>query len=476
MLKYFLSFIFLISTAVLWSQDNQQKKLEERKAKIQKEILENETKLQTVKKKEKTATKAIVLQSNKIKLKEELIATTEKQTTLLGNSIVVNQTQITKLEKELQLLKADYAKMIVQSYKSRSEESRAMFLLSSESFLQAYKRAQYMKQYANYRRIQGLEIESKTNVLYTFNAKLDVQKNAKEKLITENEKEKLSLEKEKQEQLKLVESLKKDKKKIIAEIKKKQQEARAIDKKIDKLIREAIAEANRKAAKEKAAREKAKADAIAKAIAQERAKALEKKREIEKANALAAAKAKANSKPIPKPIPIPKEVEKAIAKEEPVVASKTAVSSSKIVLTSDGKVDSDNFKSNKGKLPWPVERGYVSLGFGDQTHPVYKALVIHNSGLEFTTDSGASARAVFGGEVWSVIIISPVNKLVMLQHGDFFTIYQNLSSVNVSKGDKVSIKQSLGKIRTNGEGKTILKFALTQNTTYANPRSWLSAK
>jgi murein hydrolase activator len=131
MLKYFLSFIFLMTTAVFLGQDNQQKKLEERKAKIQQEIRENETKLQTVKKKEKTATKAIVLQSNKIKLKEELITTTEKQTSLLGNSIATNQAHIAKLEKELQLLKDDYAKMIVQSYKSRSEESRAMFLLST---------------------------------------------------------------------------------------------------------------------------------------------------------------------------------------------------------------------------------------------------------------------------------------------------------------------------------------------------------
>jgi septal ring factor EnvC (AmiA/AmiB activator) len=476
MLKYFLSFIFLITTALVWSQDNQQKKLEERKVKIQQEIRENETKLQTVKKKETTATKAIVLQSNKIKLKEELIATTEKQTSLLGNSIVANQTQIAKLEKELQLLKADYAKMIIQSYKSRSEESRAMFLLSSESFLQAYKRAQYMKQYTNYRRMQGQEIKSKTNVLYTFNAKLDVQKSAKEQLIAENDKERLSLEKEKQEQLKLVESLKKDKKKIIAEIKKKQQEAKTIDKKIDKLIREAIAEANRKAAREKAAKEKAKTEALAKANAIAKAKAIEKANAIAAANALAAAKAKAESKPIPKPIPIPKEVAVAIAKPDAVAVPKEAVSSTKIVLTSGGKVDSDNFKANKGKLPWPVERGYISLGYGDQAHPVYKELQIHNSGLEFTTDSGASAKAVFAGIVTSVIIISPINKVVMLQHGDFFTIYQNLSSVNVSKGDNVSIKQSLGKIKTNGDGKTILKFAITQNTTYTNPRSWLSGK
>ncbi|MGQ7945835.1 murein hydrolase activator EnvC family protein [Flavobacterium sp. WC2509] len=493
MLKYLLSFIFLITTAVLWSQDNQQKKLEERKVKIQQEIRENETKLQTVKKKEKTATKAIVLQSNKIKLKEELIATTEKQKTLLGNSISVNQSQINKLEKELELLKADYAKMIVQSYKSRSEESRAMFLLSSESFLQAYKRAQYMKQYANYRRIQGQEIQSKTYTLYTFNAKLDVQKSAKELLIVENNKERESLEKEKQEQEKLVASLKKDKSKIIADIKKRQQESRAIDRKIDKLIREAIAEANRKAAREKAAREKvareklalekAKADAIAKANALERAKALEKKKEIEKANALAAAKAKANSKPIPKPIPIPKEVEKAIAKVEtnvetvkvPIKESEP-VSSTKMILSPDDKVDSDNFKANKGRLPWPVESGFISLGYGDQSHPVYKTLVIHNSGLEFSTVAGANARAVFGGEVLSVQIISPVNKLVILQHGDFFTIYQNLSSVNVSKGDKVSIKQALGKIRTNGEGKTILKFIINQNNIYTNPKAWLSSK
>lgn len=494
MLKYFLSFIFLLTTAVIWSQDNQQKKLEERKIKIQQEILENETKLQTVKKKEKTATKAIVLQSNKIKLKEELIATTEKQKTLLGNSISVNQAQINKLEKELELLKADYAKMILQSYKSRSEESRAMFLLSSESFLQAYKRAQYMKQYANYRRLQGQEIQSKTYTLYTFNAKLDVQKSAKEQLIVENDKERLSLEKEKQEQEKLVVSLTKDKKQIIANIKKKQQEAKAIDKKIDKLIREAIAEANRKAAREKAekaAREKAKADAIAKAkaeavakaIALEKAKALEKKKEIEKANALAAAQAKANSKPKPKPIPIPKEVEKAIAqeipavvKEAPVTKATEAVSSTKMNMSPSDKVDSDNFKANKGKLPWPVERGIISLGYGDQFHPVYRDLQIHNSGLEFSTDSGSSARAVFEGIVTSVIIISPVNKVVMLQHGDFFTLYQNLSSVNVSKGDKVSIKQTLGKIRTNGEGKTILKFAITQNTTYTNPKAWLVTK
>ncbi|WP_245980817.1 murein hydrolase activator EnvC family protein [Flavobacterium weaverense] len=404
-------------TSLLWSQDSQQEKLEQRKAQIQKEIRENEKLLQSVKQKEKSAVNIVVIQSTKIKLKENLINTTEKQTKLLSNDMYINQVQINKLKKELAELKEDYSKMIVKSYKSRSEQSRAMFLLSSESFLQAYKRAQYMKQYTGYRKMQGEEIKTKSNKLTDFNAKLDVQKTAKQKLIAENQKERISLEKEKQEQQKLVNVLKKDKTKSSREIGKKQQEYRTIDRQINKLIREAIAAANRKAALEKA-----------------------------KANPSA-----------------------------PV--SKAAVSSSKIELTPEAKIIADNFRSNKGRLPYPVEKGYVSLGYGNQTHPLFNTITVHNSGVEITTDKGATARAVFGGEVTSVIILSPVNKAVMIQHGDYFTVYQNLSSVNVSKGDKVGIKQSIGTVRTNGEtGKTIIKFLILQNTSYNDPEGWLSRR
>jgi septal ring factor EnvC (AmiA/AmiB activator) len=404
-------------TSLLWSQESQQEKLEERKAQIQKEIRENEKLLQSVKKKEKSAVNVVIIQSTKIKLKEKLINTTEKQTKLLSNDMYINQMQINKLKKELVDLKEDYAKMIVKSYKSRSTESRAMFILSSESFLQAYKRAQYMKQYTGYRKMQGEEIKVKSDKLLDFNDKLSIQKTAKQKLIAENKKERLSLEKEKQEQLKLVNVLKKDKTKISKEIGKKQQEYRIVDRQINKLIREAIAAANRKAALEKA-----------------------------KANPSA-----------------------------PV--SKAAVSSSKIELTPEAKIIADNFRSNKGRLPYPVEKGYVSLGYGNQTHPLFNTITVHNSGVEITTDKGASARAVFGGEVTSVIVLSPVNRAVMIQHGDYFTVYQNLSSVNVSKGDKVGIKQNIGTVRTNGEtGKTIIKFLILQNTTYNNPEGWLSGR
>jgi septal ring factor EnvC (AmiA/AmiB activator) len=420
---------------VLWSQTSQQEKLEERKAQIQKEIRENEKLLQTVKKKEKSAVNVIIIQSNKIKLKEKLIQTTEKQTKLLNNDIYINQIQINKLKKELNELKKDYANMILKSYKSRSEQSRAMFILSSESFLQAYKRVQYMKQYTNYRKLQGEEIQTKSVELIDYNGKLDKQKQEKQKLIAEKEKERLSLLKEKQEQLKVVNSIKKDKNKIAAEIKKKQQEAKAIDRQIDRLIRAAIAEANRKAAMEKAM-EKAKAQSKAES----------------KTETKAELKTRAKS-----------------------LVSTAPVSSSKIELTPESKIIADNFKANRGRLPFPVEKGFVSLGFGDQPHPVHKTLTIHNSGVEITTEQGANARAVFDGEVTSVIVLSPVNKAVMIQHGDYFTVYQNLSSVNVGKGDKVSRKQAIGRVRTNGEtGKTVLKFLILQNTTYNNPSSWLS--
>jgi septal ring factor EnvC (AmiA/AmiB activator) len=418
MSKHILSLVLLLMTTLMWSQPtSQQEKLEQRKAQILQEIQEKQSQLENVQSKEKTVVNALKIQTEKIQLKQKLINTTEKQTKLLSNDMYINQININRLKKELALLKEDYSEMILKSYKSRSEQSRAMFLLSSQNFLQAYKRAQYMKQYASYRKTQGEEIQSKSQELENFNQIIGVQKTQKQKLIEENEKERLELEKEKTVQQELARAIKKDKKQIIAEIKKKQQETRNIDNQIQKLLRAAIAAANKKTA---------------------------------------TAVAKANPK------------------TTTAAETKATESATKIVLTSEGQLIANNFRANKGKLPWPVEKGFVSLGYGDQPHPVYKTLIVHNSGVEITTDQGASARAVFGGEVISVMVLSPVNKAVMIQHGDYFTVYQNLSSVSVNKGDKVSTKQTIGRIRTNGDsGKTVLKFTISQNTTYSNPATWL---
>ncbi|MCZ8144516.1 murein hydrolase activator EnvC family protein [Flavobacterium sp.] len=410
-----LSTLIALLCTVLATAQLTQEELEQRKAKLQQEIIEKERQLQEVRSKEKSVTKLLDIQKEKIGLKEKLINTTTKQTKILNDNIYLNQLEINRLKKELDVLKKDYAEMILKSYKSRSQHSRAMFLLSSENFTQAYKRLQYMKQYAGYRKMQGQEIKDKTDKLANHYTELNKQKEEKEVLLAEQQKQREDLEKERQEQEKLANSLKKNKKQLAAEIRKKEQESRKIDAQIQKLIREAIAEANRKAA---------------------------------------AAKAKANPK------------------TTTAAETKKIESSTKIVLTPEGKIISDNFKANRGSLPWPVERGVISLGFGDQPHPVYKSLVVHNSGIDITTDANANVRSVFKGEVAQIQKIG--NKFaVLIKHGDYFTIYHNLSSVSVTEGENVSAKQSLGRVKTDSDGKAVLRFMISQNTSYVNPSPWL---
>ncbi len=413
----YLFILALILCSVSSFAQTAQEKLEQRKAQIQKEIRAQEALLQSQDKKQKSLLVEIVQQREKIRLRESLIRTTEKQAKILKDEMYVNQLEINKLNRELKELKEDYAAMILKSYKSRSEQSRVMFLLSSENFLQAYKRAQYMKQYASYRKTQGEEIKEKTDQLVVLNDKLDVQKAEKQKLLIEQEQERKVLEQEKAEQEKLSKAIQKDKKKIAQEIKKKQQESREIDRKIDKLIKEAIAEANRKAA---------------------------------------AANKKANPKTT-------------------AAQTRATENSTKIILTPEAKIISDNFKSNRGRLPWPTTTGTITQRYGDQPHPDLSYLSVHSNGIEITTTPGSQARAVFDGVVYSILYVSPVQKAVMIQHGDFFTMYHNLSNVTVVKGEKVSIKQNIGTIRTSSEtGRTILKFMITQNITYINPQSWLT--
>ncbi|RXR20902.1 peptidase M23 [Flavobacterium amnicola] len=402
MLKYILSLVLVLATTLSWGQEeDRQRKLEEQKAKIQEEIREKERLLSEQKKKEKNVVKVVAKQNEKIGLQVRLINTTEKQKKVLGNSMYINQMKVNQLKRDLVVLKEDYSEMIEKSYKSRSEQSKAMFLLSSDNFLQAYKRAQYMKQYSSFRKMQGEEIKEKTTQLEQYNNKLGKQKKEKEQLIAESEKEKQDLEKERQEQQRLLNSIKKDKNKIIAEIRKKQKESRAIEKQIDRLIREAIAAANKKAG--------------------------------------------------------------------------NTTNTTTFVLTPEAKELANDFKANRGRLPWPVEKGALTKRFGRQPHPLEPSIMIESSGIEVSSEKGAKARAVFNGEVSDVQQAANGTATVVIRHGDYITTYSNLGSVNVSKGQKVTTKQTLGTIFFNNfTGKAVLKFLIFQNTTKLNPQSWIT--
>jgi septal ring factor EnvC (AmiA/AmiB activator) len=367
---------------------------------LQQEIRAQEKLLQSQKTKEKSVVKVVVQQTAKINLQQKLINTTAKQAKVLGNSMYINQVNVNKLNKDLKILKEDYSKMIVKSYKSRSEQSKAMFLLSSENFLQAYKRAQYMKQYSSFRKLQGEEIKVKTIELERYNNKLLNQKQEKVKLIAESEKEKQVLEKDKQEQQRLLYSIKKDKSKIIADIKKKQKESRAIEKQIDRLIRESIAAANKKAG--------------------------------------------------------------------------NTTNTTTFVLTPEAKELANDFKTNRGRLPWPVEKGLLTKKFGRQPHPLEPSIMIESSGIEISSERGAKARSVFAGEVSDVQQAANGSATIVLRHGDYITTYSNIGKVYVRKGDKVSTKQALGEVFFNTfTNKAILKFLIFQNTTKLNPQSWI---
>jgi septal ring factor EnvC (AmiA/AmiB activator) len=159
-------------------------------------------------------------------------------------------------------------------------------------------------------------------------------------------------------------------------------------------------------------------------------------------------------------------------------ASKTggvAVKSGLFALTPEEKIISDNFLSNKTKLPWPVEKGIISSTFGEHPHPVLKNVKTRNNGIDLLTEPGSTARAVFGGVVTRVMNVPNNNNVVIIRHGEFLSVYSNLDKVSVKIGEKVSIKQQIGTVFTNKvDSKTELHFELWQSKTLLNPEEWLA--
>ncbi len=165
-----------------------------------------------------------------------------------------------------------------------------------------------------------------------------------------------------------------------------------------------------------------------------------------------------------------KRIEDIIARE---LARKKAKTKGGYALTPEEKLLYDNFAANKGRLPWPTERGMISETFGVHQHPVLKNVKTKNNGLNIVTAKGSTVRTIFSGEVVSVVTITASNKAVIVKHGDYFTVYANLDDVFVKSGDHVETKQNLGRVHTNSKGKTELHFEIWQNKTLLNPSGWI---
>lgn len=238
-------FLLIVSGWQASAQTSEQKALEAKREQLQKEIAEMNRLLFAEKKQRGTVLDQMENLDQKINIRQQLIRVTNQQSNLLNRQINVNIRNISKLREDLELLKADYAEMIRKSYQNKSQQSRLMFLLSAESFYQAYKRLQYLKQYTAYRKQQGEEIARKTEELATLNRDLTRQRKEKDQLIAENTKAKDALLKEIKSQKDLLLTIRRNESKYAAELDAKRKEARKIDRQIERLIRSAIAASNK---------------------------------------------------------------------------------------------------------------------------------------------------------------------------------------------------------------------------------------
>jgi septal ring factor EnvC (AmiA/AmiB activator) len=238
--------IFFLSVFSVFGQTRKQ--LELQRKKLNKEIKQVNRLLFNEKKKGKNALEALKDINKKIEVRSELISTINAEASILSTEISVNEAKLKKLNDKLTELKRDYADMIFKSYKSKSKQSRAMFLLSSQNFYQAYKRLEYMKQYTSFRKNQGEEIVKSTDFVKKMNDSLFLQKNLKDTLILFQEQQKKQIEADKSSQEKLITSIKKKEGKYKRELQKKVKEEKRVVAKIDKIIRDEIARANKIAA------------------------------------------------------------------------------------------------------------------------------------------------------------------------------------------------------------------------------------
>ena len=240
---------FLVLGSNLYAQDERQENLENQRKRLQQEIKQINKLLFSNEKKKKSVLTEVEDLSLKIDVRRRLIRITNEQANRLTQQINVNQRSIDRQRKELKALKKDYSQMILKSYQSKSGQSRMMFLFSSENFLQAYKRFQYLKQYTSFRKKQGELIAEKTQILQQLNLDLIAQKRKKEVLVQENKEAQVAYKKEQTSQQALVKALKKKERSFVSQIKKKQKKTAEINKEIQRLIRAAIAASNKAAGK-----------------------------------------------------------------------------------------------------------------------------------------------------------------------------------------------------------------------------------
>ena len=372
---------------------------------------------------QKAAVQQAALLRQQIQNREKIITNLNSQIIQMEDEQEQNQQEISQLEKKLSYMKADYAQVVYNAYRNRRLMDKVTFILAADDFSQMFRRLRYYAIFSRNVREQSERILKTTYELTKKNEELVSLRNDKLNTLSSKEQEIKSLESDRRKKTQNAEQLKKESKKLNEELKKKQQQRKDIDAAIQRAVKEEIARAN-------AEREK-------------KAKASKGK------SSSTSTSGKSGTSP---------------------------KSSAAIALTPEEQNLNTSFINNKGKLPWPVAKGAKVCDFGSYPHPDVPSVQIDNHGIDIMVEAGTPARAVFEGVVTGVMNIMGTT-VVMVRHGEYLTVYQNLSSASVKKGDKVSTKQTLGTVAKSSSSNTYeLHFEVWKNDRYVNPNEWLARK
>ena len=399
------------------------KELESRRNELQQQIAESESMLISTKKDVKSQLDNLALLNGQIADRKKYISAIERDVKALNDEINSLQRQLNGLRKELKDKKQKYEASVQYMYRNKSVHEKLMFIFSADNLSQTYRRLRYVQEYGNYQRLQAIEIERKQKQVEAKKAELETTRSAKERLLKQGEAEKKKLEKQEKDRQTILSGLKRKQRGIQNEIRKKKQTANKLNAQIDRLIEQEIEKARKRAEAE--ARKKAKASGSGKTEAS-KSSDTPKTGKVEKYN----------------------------------------------LNTEDRKL-SGSFERNRGILPMPITGPYVIVShYGQYKVDGLKNVKLDNKGIDIKGKAGAKARAIFDGEVSAIFKYNGLNN-VLVRHGNYISVYCNLSSVSVSKGTKVKTRSELGTVHQDASGNVVLHFQLRKETTKLNPEVWL---
>ena len=427
MKRFFVILISCLWLAVpLFAQSNKLiRELESKRGALQKQIAESESILKDTKKDVGSQLNSLAVLTGQIEERKRYIMAINNDVEAIQRELASLERQLHGLEKDLKDKKKKYEASIQYLYKNKSIEEKLMFIFSAKNLGQTYRRMRYVREYATYQRLQGEEILKKQEQIRKKKAERQQVKAAKENLLQERESEKVKLEEQEKEKRTLVTNLQKKQKGLQNEINKKRREANQLNARIDKLIAEEIERA-RKRAQEEARRE-------------------------------AAARKKEESK------------------EGKSVATETTAKSKPLEAYTMSKADRE-LSGNFGKLPMPISGAYIITSrYGQYAVEGLRNVKLDNKGIDIQGKPGAQARAIFDGKVAAVFQLNGLFN-VLIRHGNYISVYCNLSSASVKAGDTVKTKQSIGQVFSDGtdNGRTVLHFQLRREKEKLNPEPWLN--